>query len=55
VRLNPQIPIVLCTRFNQDLTPERIRKAGIRELIMKPVVIAELAAKIRNVLSRKQS
>ncbi len=44
------IPIILATGFSPLITPEKARTIGIREFIMKPVSIRELASTIRKVL-----
>ncbi|WDP93070.1 MAG: PAS domain-containing protein [Desulfobacter sp.] len=44
------IPVLLCTGFSEKMTPEMVRQLGIREVIMKPVLMRELSAAIRRVL-----
>jgi PAS domain S-box-containing protein len=48
--IRPDIPIVLCTGFNETLTEEKIVSLGIKSLVMKPVRIKDLAEKLREVL-----
>ena len=50
IRIRPDIPIILCTGFSEHITEERAKGIGIQEFIMKPLVIRNLAEKIRNVL-----
>jgi PAS domain S-box-containing protein len=50
ISIRPGIPILLCTGFSHTLTDEKITSVGIREILMKPVVIKDLALKIREVL-----
>jgi CheY-like chemotaxis protein len=50
LKINPDLPIVLCTGFSEEITPEKIKKTGIREMVMKPVVRDELARAIGNAL-----
>lgn len=33
----PGIPVILCTGYNQDITPGRMKQAGICAFLMKPV------------------
>lgn len=47
------IPIMLCTGFNEKITEDNTRHLGVGALIGKPVRIAEIAEKIREVLNRK--
>lgn len=49
------LPIILCTGFSGLLTREKIRAIGIRELIMKPFVVRELAGAIRRALDAESS
>lgn len=49
--IRPDIPVVLCTGFALGISDERLRKAGIRQLVMKPMVPVELAETVFNVLN----
>ncbi|MFH0995194.1 MAG: PAS domain S-box protein [Pseudomonadota bacterium] len=51
LKIRPDIPIVLCTGFNLGISPERIRDAGIKELVMKPMIASELANAIFTALN----
>jgi PAS domain S-box-containing protein len=50
IAIRSDIPIVLCTGFNEELTPEKLKKSGILSLIMKPMVATEFAESINNAL-----
>ncbi|MBW2020218.1 MAG: PAS domain S-box protein [Deltaproteobacteria bacterium] len=50
MRIRPDIPIILCTGFSETITAEKARAMGIREFVLKPIVIDKIAATIRNVL-----
>ena len=50
--IRADLPIILCTGFSEILTEEMARQIGIRQYIMKPVIIQELAQKIRAVLQK---
>jgi CheY-like chemotaxis protein/nitrogen-specific signal transduction histidine kinase len=47
------IPIILCTGYNEKITEDQAGKSGAGALINKPARIAEIAGKIRDVLDRK--
>jgi PAS domain S-box-containing protein len=47
--LRPDLPIVLCTGFSEGLTAERAKNIGIRDFIMKPIVLGDLSRTIRKV------
>ena len=51
MKIRPEIGVVLCTGYSEQITPEKVRAAGIRKLMMKPVDIRELAGTIRNILN----
>jgi CheY-like chemotaxis protein len=45
-----EIPVILCTGFNEQLSDKNAKSFGIQALIMKPVGMRQLAETIRNVL-----
>ncbi|MCG6536889.1 MAG: response regulator [Syntrophales bacterium LBB04] len=50
LKIRPGFPIILCSGFGQTITPEGVKAMGIREFLMKPVLIEELSLAIRRVL-----
>ncbi len=50
IKIRPDIPILLCTGFSESMTDEKIKSLGIKELLMKPISINDLAQKIRKIL-----
>ncbi|GEM_PF-635562 len=50
--IRPGIPIVMCTGFSQLISAEEAKALGIREFIMKPVIMADFAVTIRKALSQ---
>jgi CheY-like chemotaxis protein len=44
------IPIILCTGYGKNITRQKIRSKGIRELLMKPLTLDAIARTIRNLL-----
>jgi PAS domain S-box-containing protein len=48
--IRPAIPIILCTGFNERITPAKSESMGIRAFLMKPLKFHELATTIRQVL-----
>ncbi|MHC1742544.1 MAG: PAS domain S-box protein [Syntrophobacteraceae bacterium] len=48
--IRPETPILLCTGFNERLTPEMVDEAGIRQVVLKPFEKRRLAKIIREVL-----
>ena len=53
VKARPDIPIILCTGYSDNASPEIAKEAGIREFLMKPLTKRELAEAIRRALDGK--
>ena len=53
MKIRPDIPIILCTGYSENMTEEKAKELGIREFIMKPFEIEDLAKTIRKVLDGK--
>jgi PAS domain S-box-containing protein len=51
LRIRPDIPIILCTGFSEHITEEKAKGIGIRELVMKPMTMRELATAMRRALN----
>jgi PAS domain S-box-containing protein len=50
--IRPDIPIILCTGYSEQITEKRARDLGIQAFVMKPLVMRDLAATIREVLDK---
>jgi PAS domain S-box-containing protein len=50
--IRPDIPIILCTGFSEQITEEKAQKMGIKKFILKPMVMNQLARTVREVLDR---
>ncbi len=50
VKVRPDIPILLCTGFSESMSEEKAAFLGIKGLLLKPIIIKDLAQKIREVL-----
>jgi PAS domain S-box-containing protein len=53
MKLNPEIPVILCTGYSQLIDQRRAKEKGIRALVMKPILISEMAGAIRSVLKKQ--
>lgn len=53
--IRPDIPIILCTGYSEILNLEKAQALGIRELLMKPLVVSQVAETIRQVLDGKKA
>jgi PAS domain S-box-containing protein len=52
MRIRPDIPVVVCTGYSQVIDAERARQRGIKALVMKPILIHDIAAAIRKAIGR---
>ena len=52
IKIRPDIPIILCTGFNDELPGKGIESNGIRELLIKPLFMHDLAVTTRGVLDK---
>ncbi|MBU4263881.1 MAG: response regulator [Proteobacteria bacterium] len=50
LRLRPDMPIVLCTGFNEQISEEKAKSLGIRAYITKPVLRNDFAVVVRRTL-----
>jgi CheY-like chemotaxis protein len=46
-KIQPNVPIILCTGFSKRLNSEKMIKIGVAKVLMKPVTINELAVNVR--------
>ncbi len=51
--LRPDLPIILCTGYSEQVTSEDAKKAGIARFLMKPISIANIAEAIHHLFSRE--
>ncbi len=49
-RLQPDLPVIVCTGFSELLDAEKARSMGFHGYLMKPVILSELARMVRKVL-----
>ncbi|MGB5747576.1 MAG: ATP-binding protein [Desulfobacterales bacterium] len=55
MRIKPQIPVILCTGYNEAISEEKALAMGIDMFVMKPIVKDVLASTIRKVLDNRPS
>ena len=54
MRIRPAIPIILCTGFSEYITKEKAQSIGIQELLLKPIVMTDLARGVRQVIDQSK-
>jgi CheY-like chemotaxis protein len=52
IRARPDIPVILCTGFSEDMTEEKAMQLGIKAFMMKPLTRRGMATVVRDVLDR---
>ncbi|MBL6994546.1 ATP-binding protein, partial [Desulfobacula sp.] len=50
IKIRPDIPILLCTGFSKTMSEEKAASLGIKGFLIKPIVMKDLAKKVRQVL-----
>jgi two-component system, cell cycle sensor histidine kinase and response regulator CckA len=55
LRIRPDLPVVVCTGFNERINRESARDIGIQAFLMKPFLKNEMAQIIRELLDRTPS
>jgi PAS domain S-box-containing protein len=50
ISIRQDIPIIICTGFNEKIDSEKAKASGAKGFIMKPIIKAELAKIVRKVL-----
>jgi len=53
MNIRPDIPVILCTGFSEQINEEKANGMGVRAFVMKPIVMSEMANTIRKVLDEK--
>jgi CheY-like chemotaxis protein len=54
IKIRPDIPILLCTGFNERMPEEKAAALGIKGFLMKPIVVKDFSNMIREVLDNKE-
>jgi two-component system cell cycle sensor histidine kinase/response regulator CckA len=52
-KIRSDIPIILCTGFSDTVSEEDAKAMGMKEFVMKPIIMRELANTVRKVLDEK--
>ena len=55
IKIRSDLPILLCTGFSETMSAKKAASLGIKGFILKPIVMKDLAHKIREVLDNNES
>ena len=50
IKIKPDLPIILCTGFSELMSTEKAASLGIKDFLLKPVIMKDLALAVRKVL-----
>ncbi|RPI74849.1 MAG: PAS domain S-box protein, partial [Desulfobacteraceae bacterium] len=54
LKIRPELPIILCTGFSEQVNEENAKALGIKAFIMKPIMMQEMAKVLRKVLGKNE-
>ena len=52
-KIRPDVPIILCTGYSDQIDEERAKQMGVQAFVMKPIVMQDLMATVRKVLDER--
>ena len=55
IKIRSDIPVLLCTGFSENISEKKAASLGIKGFILKPIVMKDLARKIREVLDNNNA
>ena len=50
LKIRSEVPVILCTGFSERISEDTARKIGVKALVMKPILMRDLAETIKNAL-----
>ena len=54
LEFRPDLPIILCSGFSEMVTEEKAKAIGIREFVMKPIDLIEMAKIVSRALDKNE-
>ena len=51
-KIRPDMPIIMCTGFSEEISPDWLENIGLAEIVMKPVSGREISKVIRKVIDK---
>ncbi len=52
LEIRPDIPVILCSGYSDDINPETIQKTGIQKYLMKPITMKDMAKAVEEALKK---
>lgn len=53
LKIRADIPVIVCTGYSENIDEDRVRAEGLRSVLMKPLLLHDLAEAIRDVLDKR--
>ena len=53
MKIRPDIPVLMCTGFSEHINKDTVRELGIRGFVNKPILMTDLATRIREILDKE--
>jgi len=53
--VRPGVPVILCTGYGESVTSEQVEAIGVRELMMKPLIMRNVAQSLRTYIDRSSA
>ena len=50
MKIRADIPVILCTGYSERISKEKAHEIGIKEFVLKPIVMRDMALTVRKVL-----
>ena len=50
MKIRADIPVILCTGYSERISKDKAHKIGIKEFVLKPIIMSEMAITVRKVL-----
>jgi len=50
IKIRPEIPVMICTGYSNSMSEEKAISFGIKAFLLKPIIMKDLARKIREVM-----
>ncbi|MCD4719137.1 MAG: response regulator [Desulfobacula sp.] len=54
LEIEPDIPVILCSGYSDDIHPDILKDIGIKEYLMKPIGMKDLAHAVKNALQKNE-
>ena len=52
MEMRPDIPIIMCTGYNETISAEKVKASGVREFLLKPLNVRQMGETVRRVLDK---